>query len=241
MKEETLQRVKELREKGVKRKEIAKQLGISTSAVDRAFAKIKKAAATGSQYPTITEEQIRDIIREELEGGRRLPLVLKDGKGEELSPEGVYYDLVRADGADGERDFRALMKWGAAIELVRRMTEIRKGEAEALAATIKPTLDMMGKSREELDAAVARAKESSMAIAEAAAAGAAARATMHIDERFNELKQQKPDIATVQDPMRGLWARTMESMMTRMQNMMFGGQGGQVGPTPGLVDKRVQK
>jgi hypothetical protein len=77
-----------------------------------------------------------------------------------------------------------------------------------------------------------------MAIAEAAAAGAAARATMRIDERFNELKQQKPDIATVQDPMKGLMARTMEMMMNRLTGMVFGGQ---VPPTPGLVDKRVQQ
>ena len=74
-------------------------------------------------------------------------------------------------------------------------------------------------------------------LAEAAAAGAAARATMRIDERFEELKEKKTDIATVQDPIKGLMARTMETMINRITGMMFGGQ---VGPTPGLVDKRAQ-
>ena len=177
-----------------------------------------------------------EVEEKQNEGG--LPVVLKDGKGEVLSPEAVYRQLVAGDGVDGERDFRALMKWAASIEMVQRMTQIRKAEAEAFAEMAKPVLEMMEKSREELDAAVARAKESSMAIAEAAAAGAAARATMRIDERFNELKQQKPDIATVQDPMKGLMARTMEMMMNRLTGMVFGGQ---VPPTPGLVDKRVQQ
>jgi len=49
---------------------------------------------------------------------------------------------------------------------------------------------------------------------------------------------QKADIATVQDPMKGLMARTMETMMNQLTGMAFGGQ---VGPTPGLVDKRAQK
>jgi hypothetical protein len=187
----------------------------------------------------IKPEGLPQVEEEAAEAG--LPIKLKDGKGEILSPEAVYYRLVASDGIDGERDFRALMRWAASIEMVQRMTQIRKGEAEAFTEMTKPMLDMMEKSREELDAAAARARESSMAIAEAAAAGAAARATMRIDERFNEFKQQKADIATVQDPMKGLMARTMEGIMQRIQGMMFGGQGGgQVGPTPGLVDKRGQ-
>jgi len=62
---------------------------------------------------------------------------------------------------------------------------------------------------------------------------------MRIDEKFSEFKQRKTDIATVPDPMKGLMARTMETMMNRMTGM-FGGPGGQVPPTPGMVDKRGQ-
>ena len=48
---------------------------------------------------------------------------------------------------------------------------------------------------------------------------------------------QKSDIAMAPDPMKGLAARTMETIMNQMTGMMFGGQ---VGPTPGMVDKRGQ-
>ena len=49
---------------------------------------------------------------------------------------------------------------------------------------------------------------------------------------------QKADIATVPNPMQALMARTMETVVNRMTNTMLGGS---PGPTPGLVDKRVQK
>jgi|Deesub1362B_J571_1020462.scaffolds.fasta_scaffold04305_9 hypothetical protein len=53
-----------------------------------------------------------------------------------------------------------------------------------------------------------------------------------------KLPQQKPDIAMTPDPMKGLMARTMETIVNQLTGMMFGGQ---VGLTPGLVDKRGQK
>jgi hypothetical protein len=199
------------------------------------------------------ESTVRDVISKELvvenkaqeEKTSTLPLVIKNGKGEMIAPEAVIWQMAVEEGVNGERDFKALMKWAAAIEMVHRMTEIRKSEAEALAATARPVLEMMEKSREELDAAVARAKESSMAIAETAAAAAAARAAMHIDGRINELKEvhkEKADIATVQDPMMGLFARTLETMMNRFTGMAFGGNAGGGAPdNPGLVDKRIQE
>ena len=48
---------------------------------------------------------------------------------------------------------------------------------------------------------------------------------------------QKGDIAMAPDPFKGLAARTMETIMNRLTGQMFGGQ---VGPTPGFVDKRGQ-
>jgi len=197
---------------------------------------------------------VRDVIAKELvaenksevDKASKLPLVIKNGKGEMIAPEAVIWQMAVEEGVNGERDFKALMKWAAAIEMVHRMTEIRKSEAEALAATARPVLEMMEKSREELDAAVARAKESSMAIAETAAAAAAARAALHIDGRINELKEvrkEKVDIATVEDPVRGLLARTLETMMNQFTGMMFGGgnAGGNAASNPGLVDRRMQQ
>ena len=197
---------------------------------------------------------VRDVIAKELVAENKdetekvstLPLVIKNGKGEMIAPEAVIWQMAVEEGVNGERDFKALMKWAAAIEMVHRMTEIRKSEAEALAATARPVLEMMEKSREELDAAVARAKESSMAIAETAAAAAAARAALHIDGKINELKEvrkEKVDIATVEDPMRGLLARTLETMMNQFTGRMFGGAnaGGNAPSNPGLVDRRTQQ
>lgn len=203
----------------------------------------------GFKPSTVRQEMAKLVIEAKAAAGetgeksQTLPIVLKDGKGEVLSPEAVYYKLVGEDGVEGERDFKALMKWSAAIELVQRMTQIRKSEAEAFAETVKPMLDMMEKSRQELDAAAARARDSSVQIAEVAAASAAARAAAHIDSKFEELKQEKKDIATVQKPMQGLMARTMETMMHRLMGMAFGGGKGiqgEVPPTPGLIDKREQ-
>ncbi|MBI2849783.1 MAG: C2H2-type zinc finger protein [Chloroflexi bacterium] len=218
---------------------------------------IRNHRGRGLTFKQLVEElgysptTVRDVISKELEAKNEseeekvstIPLVIKNGKGEMIAPEAVIWQMAVEDGVNGEKDFRALMKWAAAIEMVHRMTEVRKTEAEALAIMARPVLEMMEKSREELDAAVARAKESSMGIAEAAAAGAAARATMHIDERINELKEvkkEKADIATVPEPVQGVIARTLEMMLNQFTTSMFGGaqNGGMV--NPGLVDKRTQ-
>ena len=223
------EQIRQYREEGMTFKQLVNDLGFKASTV----------------RDVISKEVIAQN-KAEAEKASLLPLVIKNGKGEMIAPEAVIWQMAVEEGVNGERDFKALMKWAAAIEMVHRMTEIRKTEAEALAATARPVLEMMEKSREELDAAVARAKESSMAIAEAAAAGAAARATMHIDERINELKEvrkEKVDIATVQDPVSGLIARTMEMMMNQFSGMLFGGgsAGGIAGSSPGLVDRRMQQ
>lgn len=133
------------------------------------------------------------------------------------------------------------MLYRAAQLAVMDDVEIMKGQAEAQAKAIKPILDIMEKAREDMDAAAERARASTEEVAQAAAAGAAARATIHIDERFNEMMRQKPDIAQTPNPLEGVMARTMETMFNQLTNRMFGGQGGQLVPTPGLVDKRGQK
>ncbi len=245
MEEKTLSQVKELRDQGLKRAEIAKRLNVSVASVARAVRELKRREAQkGSQDEAVAEKilaQVREIVREEMQNAemerQRFPIVLKDGKGEALAPESVYWQLVSEDGVDGERDFKALMKWAAAIELVQRMVNIRKGESEAIAKMFEPVLEMIDKSRQELDAAAQRNRETMMEVASAAAGEAAARATMRIDERFNQMLERKKDIAEVQDPMKGLIARTMETIINQMTGQMFGG-GGAVGPTPGLVDKR---
>lgn len=242
MKEEMLQQVKELNDKGIKRKDIAKQLDVSTSAVDRALAKLKKIAAEQSPpNQDVPEDRLREIIREEIEqkeGDSKLPAVLKTGKGQEvISPEGIMQQYLIGDGDHGAAMLQGMMMLRAAQLMVLTDVEIMKGQAEAQATAIKPILDIMEKAREDMDAAAERARQSTEEVAQSAAAGAAARAVMHIDERFAELRERKADIATVQNPMMGLMARTMETVFNQFTGRMLGGQ---VGPTPGLVDKRGQ-
>jgi len=174
-----------------------------------------------------------------------LPLVLKAGQGEEtISPEGILKYYFLSDGDPGAWMFRGMMLLRAAQLMNLTDVEIMKGQADAQTKAIKPILDVMEQARRDMDAAAQRAKESNMQIAEAAAMGAAGGVLGRIDAKFEELKKQKPDIATVQDPMKALMARTMEGMMSRLQTMMLGG--GQSGGEqmadlgPGFVDKREE-
>ncbi len=165
-----------------------------------------------------------------------LPMVLKAGVGQEvISPEGILRYYFLSDGDAGAWMLKGMMLLRAAQLMNLTDVEIMKGQADAQARAIKPVLDVMEQARRDMDAAAQRARESNAEIAEAAAAGAAARAVMRIDEKFSELKQQKPDIAQAPDPMKGLMARTMETIMNQLTGQMLGGQ---AGPVPGLVDKR---
>jgi len=242
MDKEMLQQVKELKEKGVKRKDIAKQLNVGIWIIDRAFAELRKMAAQESPPPQgVSEDRLREIIHEELEGrdaagNSRLPAVLKTGKGQEvISPEGIMQQYLMGDGNHGAAIFQGMMMLRAAQLMVLSDVEIIKGQAEAQAIAIKPILDIMEKAREDMDSAAERARQSTEEVALAAAGGAAARAAVHIDERFDQMAKQKADIATVEDPFKGLMARTLEGALERIPGMMSGQQ---PGATPGLVDKR---
>ncbi len=109
--------------------------------------------------------------------------------------------------------------------------------AAGQAEVIKNQLDILREARES-------GMEMAQQAATEAAAGVAARIMANIDQRFSQMQERKKDIAEVQDPMKGLIARTMESLMNRLTGQMLGGgQGGQelAGPTPGMVDKRGQQ
>lgn len=210
------ERIESLLDEGYTPVQIEKEWGYSHTSVQR-MAK-KKLTARG-----ITNNVTR------------LPSVLKAGGGQEvISPEAILQGYLMDDGDAGEWMLKGMMLLRAAQMMVLTDVEIMKGQADAQAKAIKPVLDIMEQNRKDMDAAAERARASSMEMAEVAAAGAAARATMHIDQRFDQMLQQKADIAMAPDPMKGLMARTMETIMNRMTGQMFG----QVGTTPGLVDKR---
>ncbi len=218
-------RIEELLDEGYTPVQVEKEWGFPHSTV-RKYARKKITPKGKSQEEGNGEGEIP-----------KLPMVLKAGVGQEvISPEGILQYYLLSDGDAGAWMLKGMMLLRAAQLMNLTDVEIMKGQADAQAKALKPIMDVMEQARRDMDAAAQRARESNAEIAEAAAAGAAARAVMRIDERFSELKQQKPDIAQAPDPMRGLMARTMETIMNQLTGQMFGG--GQAGPVPGLVDKR---
>jgi hypothetical protein len=168
----------------------------------------------------------------------KLPMILKAGGGQEvISPEAILEGYLLSDGDAGTWMLKGFMLYRAAQLAVMSDVEIMKGQAEAQAKAMQPILDIMEKAREDMDAAAQRAKESNVEIATRAAAEVGGQAVGWMEEKFNQMKQQKTDIAQTPDPMKGLLARTMETVINQITGQLFGGK---VGPTPGLVDKREQ-
>lgn len=223
-------RIEELLEQGYTPIQIEKEWGYPHSTV-RSIAKKR-----------ISPKGVAQGAKEDKQDESRLPIVLKTGKGQEvITPEGIMQYYLVGDGNEGVAMLKGMMLLRAAQLMVMNDVEIMKGQADAQATAIKPILDIMEKAREDMDAAAERARASTEDVAQAAAAGAAARATMHIDERFEEMMRQKTDIAQTPNPLEGVMARTMETVFNQLTNRMLGGQGGQGGQlvtTPGFVDKR---
>ena len=216
-------RIEELLDEGYTPVQIEKEWGYAHSTV-RQVAK-KKIAPRGR--PGDEESEMP-----------KLPMVLKAGGGQEvISPEAILEGYLLSDGDAGTWMLKGFMLYRAAQLAVMSDVEIMKGQAEAQAKAMKPILDIMEKAREDMDAAAQRAKESNVEIATRAAAEVGGQAVGWMEEKFNQMQQQKPDIAQAKDPMKGLIARTMETVINQITGQMFGGR---VGPTPGLVDKREQ-
>ena len=168
----------------------------------------------------------------------KLPMVLKAGGGQEvISPEAILQGYLLSDGDAGAWMLKGFMLYRAAQLAVMSDVEIMKGQAEAQARAMKPILDVMEQARKDMDAAAQRARESNVEIATRAAAEVGGQAVGWMEEKFNQMQSKKPDIAQTPDPMKGLMARTMETVLNQITGQLFGGQ---VGPTPGLVDKREQ-
>lgn len=220
-------KISQLHEIGFTRKQLIQELGFAKPTVYRTL-------------PTNPEgEPEKPKPDSDVANHSRLPITLKAGQGREvINPDAILEHFLQADGDAGAWMLKGFMLYRAAQLAVMTDVEIMKGQAEAQATAIKPILDIMEKAREDMDAAAERAKASTEEVAQAAAAGAAARAAIHIDERFDQMAKQKADIATVQDPMKGLAARTMETIMNQLTGQMFGGKA--PGLAPSFVDKREE-
>jgi len=218
---------------GTKRQQIERLL-------DEGYTPVQIEKELGYAHTTV-----RDVVKKKLastgnnkSGMPTMPMVLKAGAGQEvISPEAILQGFLLSDGDAGAWMLKGFMLYRAAQLAVMTDVEIMKGQAEAQAKAMKPILDVMEQARKDMDAAAQRAKDSSLEVATRAAAEVGGQAIGWMDEKFNQMQSQKPDIAQTPDPMKGLMARTMETLISRITSQMFDGQ---AGTAPGLVDKRNQ-
>ncbi|MDO8655138.1 MAG: C2H2-type zinc finger protein, partial [bacterium] len=98
------------------------------------------------------------------------PVVRKMGGGMEvISPEAVLRQYMGGGTPEEQLELRAIMKFRAAMLMVMDLVNVQKGNAEADAKRMEPILRLMKETREEQDAAAARAKASREDIADRAA------------------------------------------------------------------------
>jgi superfamily II DNA/RNA helicase len=141
-----------------------------------------------------------------------------------------------------ELELRAIMKFRAAMLMVMDLVNIQKGDAEADAKRMIPILSLMKETREEQDAAAARAKASSEEIADRAAYETANQLSQVISQNNTRITDS---INQIRQAMGGKednnpLAQVLNSMQSMQQMMqMFGvvmpgmqGMSGQVPGTP---------
>jgi len=159
-------------------RQMASELNVSRSKVRSILQEIKLQETGNALVP---EDKLRVIIREELERAHtteeekaeeeaksrgEFPIVRKMGGGMEMiAPEAVLKHYMGGT-PEGEIELRAIMKFRAAMLMVMDLVNIQKGSAEADAKRMEPILRLMKETREEQDAAAARAKASTEEIAE---------------------------------------------------------------------------
>ena len=190
-------------------RQMAAELNISRSKVHGALQEIRLQETGNALVP---EDKLRAIIREELERVQssedekseaaeektrgEFPVIRKMGGGMEMiAPEAVLKHYMGGT-PEGEIELRAIMKFRAAMLMVMDLVNIQKGSAEADAKRMEPILRLMKETREEQDAAAARAKASSEEIAERTAQGVAGQLFGAVSENntqvtssLNQIKQ----------------------------------------------------
>jgi len=234
-----IEEIRRRKDEGQSERQMASELNVSRSKVRTALQDIKLSEAGNALVP---EDKLRAIIREELERVRNgeeeeaktrgeFPIVRKMGGGMEMiAPEAVLKHYMGGT-PDGEVELRAIMKFRAAMLMVMDLVNIQKGSAEADARRMEPILRLMKETREEQDAAAARAKASSEEIADRTAQatagqlfGAISQSNSQVNSTLAQIKQMVGGQAN--DPF-----SQVVSMLQSMQQMsqMFGM------PLPGMM------
>jgi transposase len=239
MEDQYTEEVKKLKEQGLSERKIAEHLNISRNQVRNALHEIKIEEAGEDTLP---EDKMRSIIREELKHAREeeeeegksnggFPMMRKAGAGMEVTaPEAVLVQYM--GGSDAElAELKAIMKFRAAMLMVMDLVDIQKGLAEADARRMEPVLKLMKETREEQDAAAARAKASSEEIADRAAQATAGQLYEAINQNQGQVNSSLEKIKQMIGGQSSDPFSQMVSMMQSMQQMssMFGM------PMPGMM------
>jgi hypothetical protein len=153
-----------------------------------------------------------------------LPVIRKMGGGiETITPEAVLRRYM--DGGESDKyELRGMMKLRAAMLMVMDLVNIQKSAAEADARRIEPMLKLMQETREEQDAAAARAKSSSEEIAGRAAEATAGQIYEAITQNNSQVNTNLERIKQIVGGQSGDPFSQVVSMMQSMQQMsqMFG-------------------
>ena len=134
------------------------------------------------------------------------------GGVEVIAPEAVLRQYMGGT-PEGEVELRAIMKFRAAMLMVMDLVNIQKGSAEADAKRMEPVLRLMKETREEQDAAAARAKASSEDIADRAAQAVAS-------QLFGAVSQNNAQVTGTLDQIKQMVGGKSDDPFSRVVNMM---------------------
>jgi hypothetical protein len=198
----------------------------------------------------VAAEYIRPEGKAETDKDAVLPAIYKIG--EVLNLEALlrrYTDGTHED----EIELRGMMKFRAAMLMVMDLVNIQKGAAEADAKRLEPILKLMKETREEQDAAAARARESSVEIAERAAYDTASQLSQvivqnnaRITDSISQIRQamggkEESPLGRILNSMQDM-QRMMQMFGVTMPGQVPGAQGGAAQPwqPPPIVRRSKQ-
>ena len=164
---------------------------------------------------TVRQEMAKMVVPAS-EQDTNLPMTYK--QTEVISPEAVLRRYM--DGSyEDELELRGMMKLRAAMLMVMELASIQKTVAEADAKRLDPLLRVLKESREELDAAAARARGASFEMAQEAAEGAVGRVLGYIDQKIPKEPPPKDMSEMVTKRIDKMW----DMMSHMMEQRMFPG------------------
>jgi hypothetical protein len=185
-------------------KQLTAQFGFSESTVRQEIARLVKPEGEAIDEKANHQDNAWPVIR-------------KMGGGVEIvAPEAVLKQYWGGT-PEGEIELRAIMKFRAAMLMVMDLVNIQKGSAEADARRMEPILRLMKETREEQDAAAARARASSVEMAREAAQEAVGGVLGYIDQKI----PQVPPPKTVDEAYAKRVDRVMDMMWNVMEQQMF--------------------